>query len=495
MGAQDSAASTSEERTSNPTVTRLISTLFVGVPILLLVIASLGGLSETDVPGLPVVPFATLISLPIDIWIRDIAMAITIGGAIVGGVLAPHPDPRVGRLTSAAALVWLVALACQAVLTVSEVLAMPLGSSLDPTIMWSLLTQTTLGRVILIQFVLVALVAVLAWVVLDRITGLIVAGASVTAAFLLGFTGHSGISDGHSMATISLGLHVVAASAWIGGLIATIAVVTARASNRHVVLQRFSVLALICVILLAESGLLNASLRLDGPAALITSPYGAIISAKVSVLIVLIGYGWRQRGRVIDRLPAQSTVRTLVQLSVWEVAWMGIVIGLSVALARTAPPAGVVAGDAMSLASIILLGLAIPLALRWTIPTGSSGPLRSYPEAAAVLVVIAMVAFPTAVRSQVLGPQALAIIAIVVLPIVGWLFWSAVDGPRRTIANAIVVVALPAVAWWAERDVPGGLTWTTWVVAGLGMGLVVWFALRQRVNVGQVEVESAKVSA
>lgn len=495
MGAQDSAAITSEESGSHPTVARLIGTLLVGVPILLLIIASLGGLSETDVPGLPVVPFATLFALPIDIWIRDIAMAITIGGAIVGGVLAPRPDPRVGRLTSGAALVWLVALASQAVLTVSEVLAMPLGSSFDPTIMWSLLTQTTLGRVILIQFGLVAMVAVLGWVVLDRITGLIVAGACVAAGFLLGFTGHSGISDGHSVATVSLGLHVVSASAWIGGLIATIAVVTARASNSQVVLRRFSVLALICVILLAESGLLNASLRLDGPAALITSPYGAIITAKVCVLIVLIGYGWRQRRRVINRLPAQSTAETLVQLSLWEVAWMGIVIGLSVALSRTAPPAGVVAGDAMSVSSLVLFGLAIPLALRWSITGGSSGPLRSYPEAAALLVVIAMVAFPTAVRSQVLGPQVLATIAIAVLPLVGWLFWSAVDGPHRTMASAIVVVALPAVAWWTERDVPGGLTWTTWVVAGLGMGLVVWFALRRRSNAGQVKAESAKVSA
>lgn len=494
MVAQESAASPIAEGGSLSTMSRLIRPLFVGIPILLLVIASLGGLSESDVPGLPVVPFATLLSLPIDIWIRDIAMAITIGGAIVGGVLAPRPDPRVGRLTSGAALVWLAALAIQAILTVSEVLAIPLRSSFDPTIMWSLLTQTTLGRVILIQIVLVALVALLGWVVLDRTTGVIVAAASVVAAFLLGFTGHSGISDGHSAATISLGIHVVAASAWIGGLIATIAVVSARSASCRVVLRRFSVLALICVILLAESGLLNASLRLEGPAAVITSPYGAIITAKVCVLVVLIGFGWRQRRRVIDRLSEQSATRTLLQLSLWEIAWMGIVIGLSVALARTAPPAGVVAGDAMSVASIVLLALAIPLALRWTITSRSPGPLRRYPEAAAVLVVVAMVAFPTAMQSQILGPQVIAILAIAILPTVGWMFWSAVDAPQRSIASAIVVLCLPAVAWWTERDVPGGLSWSTWVVAGLGIGLVVLCAMRQRANVGQVEVDNAKVS-
>jgi putative copper export protein len=456
---------------------RLIAPLLVGIPVLLLVVASLGGLSESDIPGLPVVPFATLISLPVDIWIRDIAMAITVGGAIVGGVVAPRPDARVGRLTSGAALVWLVALAIQAVLTVSEVLAMPLDAAFDPTIMWSLLTQTALGRVILIQFVLVALIAILGWVVLDRVTGMIVAGAAITVAFLLGFTGHSGITDGHFAATISLGLHVVAASAWIGGLIATIAYVTSNSSRKDVVLKRFSVLALISVILLAESGLLNASLRMDGPASLVTSPYGAIILAKVCVLIVLIGFGWRQRKLVIARLPEQSTTRTLVQLSVWEVAWMGIVIGLSVALARTAPPAGVVSGDAVSVAAVVLLGVAIPLALRTALGTKSSGPLRGYPEAAAVVLVAALFAIPTAFQSQILGSQILAILALVVVSIAGWLYWSAVSQSRSVVALVLVAAALPVMAWWTERDVPGGLTWSTWVIAGLGIAIIGWYGL------------------
>lgn len=458
---------------------KLIAPLLVGIPVLLLVVASLGGLSESDIPGLPVVPFATLVSLPVDIWIRDIAMAITVGGAIVGGVLAPRPDARIGRLTSGAALIWLASLAIQAVLTVSEVLAMPLRSAFDPTIMWSLLTQTTLGRVILIQFVLVSLVALLGWVVLDRVTGLIISGATVIAAFLLGFTGHSGIADGHSAATISLGLHVVAASAWIGGLIATIVYVAGNSPNKEVVLKRFSLLALISVIVLAESGLLNASLRLDGPAAVITSPYGAIITAKVCILIVLIGFGWRQRRRVIDQLPEQSTTRTLVQLSLWEITWMGAVIGLSVALARTAPPAGVIAGDAMSFASIILLGLAIPLALRSVIKKAGVGPLGHYPEAAAVLLVALMFAFPAALQSQIAGPQVLAILAMILLPLAGWLFWAAVIDSKPVIALAIVGLATPVVAWWTERDIIGGLTWSTWVIAGLGVSMVAYIALRR----------------
>ena len=462
--------------TSKARLRVIIAPTLVGVPVLLVVLASLGGLTESDVPGLPVVPFVTLVSLPVDIWIRDLATAITVGGAIVGGLLAPRPDARVGRLTSAAALVWLAALTAQAVLTVSNVLAMPLRSSLDPTIVWSLLTQTTLGRVILIQFALVALVAILGWVVLDRITGALIVLAAGTAAFLPGFTGHSGMVDGHTVATLSLGLHVLAAAAWVGGLIATMVYVGNRSPNSDVVLKRFSVLALVCVILLAESGLLNASLRLEGPASLLTSPYGAIVIAKVCVLIVLIGFGYRQRRRVIGHFTPNEPAPTLIRLGMWEAAWMGIVIGLAVALARTAPPSIVLPGDAMSVAAIVLVGLALPLALRFAVGSNSGGFLRNYPEAAAVAIVVAMLAVPTALRSGLLGAQWLALVSLVVLPIVGWLFWAAVDERGRWLASGIAVLGLPLVAWWTERGIVGGLSWSTWLVVAGGIGMVAWFA-------------------
>lgn len=494
MGVRESAAPPTTGAEPAVAIRRLLLSLSVGLPVLLVVVASLGGLSESSIPGLPVVPLATLISLPIDLWIRDIAMALTVGGAIVGGVLAPRPDARIGRLTSCAALVWLAALGVQAVLTVSQVLALPLESSFDATIVWSLLTQTTLGRVILIQFALVALVALLGWVVLDRITGLIVAGATLVAAFLLGFTGHSGIADGHAAATISLGLHVVAACAWIGGLIATIVYVASQSDERDVVLRRFSVLALICVVLLAESGLLNASLRMDGPASVITSPYGAIITAKICVLIVLIGFGWRQRRSLIERLPQTSRTGVLVRLGAWEVAWMGIVMGLAVALARTAPPAGVIAGDAMSFASIILLGLAIPLALRWTLSRRGRGPLGNYPEAAAVLLIAAMFALPAALQSQIAGPQVIALVAFVALPLIGWQFWAAVDAPNRSIAPVIVAIAIPAVAWWTERGIVGGLAWSTWVIAAGGIGALVLGTAWLRSGARVVEVVEEPVA-
>ena len=455
----------------------LVAPLLAGVPVLLLVLWGLGALSEQDIPGLPVVPLATLWSLPLDLWVRDIATALTVGFALVGGVLAPRPDPRSGRNASLAALVWLAALLVQSVFTVSEVLALPVSDSLNPTIIWSLLTQTTLGRVIVIQFLIVAFIAILAWVVLGRVTGIIIAAAAMVATFLPGFTGHSGIEEGHSSATISLGLHVIAASVWVGGLVATVDYVRRSAPQASQVLQRFSVVALICVIVLVQSGLINASLRLDGVSSLITSTYGAVILAKISIVIVLIGFGWRQRQDLSRRYDEDgSNKRLLVQLSAWELAWMGAAFGLSVALARTAPPGVPIASDPATFAAIGLLTLAIPLAVRSVVPAhrwpSTPRVLREYPEAVAVLVVVGMVVASTVARAGTGNQQLVSLFLAAMLVALGLAFWT-VMGDRRAIPALVIVAAgVPLVAWWNERGLTGGLGVTTALVTALLWGVL-----------------------
>jgi len=454
--------------------------LLIGIPVLFLVLSTIGALSESTVPGIPVVPWVTLWSLPLDLWIRDLATALTIGFILIGGVIAPRPDKRSGSLASIAAVVWLVSLCAQSVLTVSEVLALPLSTSLDPTIVWSLLTQTTLGRVILIQMALVGLTAILAWVTLDRMTGSILLGAALIAAFLPGFNGHSGIDDGHSSATISLGIHIIAASVWIGGLVAVVDYCYRHGPNSERVLRTFSLLALISVIVIAESGLLNAGLRLDGFASIVTSPYGAILLAKIAVLIALIGYGWRQRRNIADRfVTEEGRTRVLVQLSAVELAWMGMVLGLSVALSRTAPPGYALAGDPLGLASTILLAIGIPLAIVKSLPEGRRprvpGWLRQYPEPAAVLLLAAMAALASAASASLLGPQILGLVTIIVLIALGVVMWAAVDGlpPSKAIVPLLIVaLGLPFIAWWIEQGIVGGLGWTSVVAVGMGWAIL-----------------------
>ena len=426
--------------------------LLAGVPVLLLILATLGALSQTTVEGLPVVPWQTLWGLPLDRWVRDVAAAIVLGFVVVGGLLLPRIDHRLVRLASLGALAWLVALLAQVPLTVSELLGRPLTDSLDPQIVVALLTQTQLGQILIAQIALVAFVALLGWAILGRVTAAIVLALAATAAGLTGLMGHSGLHSGHTSASISLAIHLLAVGVWVGGLIAVCSHVARYPDDAAFAIRRFSALALVCVIVLAESGLLNASLRVDGVASLITTAYGTLILAKATLLAALIVFGWRQRRHVV---PTGDGV-SLVRFASYEVLLMGIALGISVALSRTAPPAGAIAGDRISAGALALLALALPLVIAWAgaRPAWLRRVTGAYPEPFAVALAVLTYVMAAVVPSGLLGIGVAAVLASVALVIVGWAFAVAALGPRGLPALVLAALLWPAALWLASRSDP-----------------------------------------
>ena len=426
--------------------------LLAGVPVLLLILATLGALSQTTVEGLPVVPWQTLWGLPLDRWVRDVAAAIVLGFVVVGGLLLPRIDHRLVRLASLGALAWLVALLAQVPLTVSELLGRPLTDSLDPQIVVALLTQTQLGQILIAQIALVAFVALLGWAILGRVTAAIVLALAATAAGLTGLMGHSGLHSGHTSASISLAIHLLAVGVWVGGLIAVCSHVARYPDDAALAIRRFSTLALVCVIVLAESGLLNASLRVDGVASLITTAYGTLILAKATLLAALIVFGWRQRRHVV---PTGDGV-SLVRFASYEVLLMGIALGISVALSRTAPPAGAIAGDRISAGALALLALALPLVIAWAgaRPAWLRRVTGAYPEPFAVALAVLTYVMAAVVPSGLLGIGVAAVLASVALVIVGWAFAVAALGPRGLPALVLAALLWPAALWLASRSDP-----------------------------------------
>lgn len=467
----------------------------MGLPILLLILYTLGGLTEVGEVGLPTVPFATLLALPVDLWVRDLATAVTVGALLVG-LLAPEPIRAVRRLALIGGVVWLAALGGQLLLTVSEIFALPWSQVADPSTLRSsardLLGQTDLGRVMVAQAILVLLALVLAGLRRQRWMPGAALALVMVAAWLPGLTGHAGMDHGHVAATIALGLHIVGASLWVGGLVAVAVQIGGRGSDPALVLRRFSLVAVICVVVIAETGLLNASLRLDGVASLVTSPYGAVILAKVSILIVLIGWGLRHRDALATAWSGRSSAvvdvreRTFQAWVAWEVLWMGAVYGLSIALSRTAPPGVALAGDRLSLGVIVLLLLGIPMAVAFAVPAVIQRlpRVRAYPEPVAVGALVAIVAVSTwqtsAVAADTVGVQIAALVSSVVLVGCGLLLVQAIRA--SAVAAVILMVGLPAVAWWLERDVPGGLGIGTWSTVLLAEGLIAWCAFRPGVR-------------
>ena len=431
---------------------RLSLGLLAGVPVLLLILATLGALSETTVEGLPVVPWQTLWGLPLDRWVRDVAAAIVLGFVVVGGLLLPRVDHRLVRIASLAALAWLVALLAQVPFTVSELLGRPLTDSFEPQIVMALLTQTQLGQILIAQIVLVALVALLGWAILGRATAAVVFALAAVAAGLTGMVGHSGLHAGHTSASISLAIHLLAVGVWVGGLIAVCSHVMRNPESASLAIRRFSTLALVCVIVLAESGLLNASLRVDGVASLITTPYGTLILAKATLLAALIVYGWRQRRHVV---PEGDRV-SLVRFAGYEVLLMGIALGISVALSRTAPPAGAIAGDRITAGALALLALALPLVIVWAgaRPAWLRRITAAYPEPFAVALAVLTYVMAAVVPSGMLGIGVAAVLASLALVAVGWAFAVAALGPRGLPAIVLAAVLWPAALWLSSRSDP-----------------------------------------
>jgi putative copper resistance protein D len=452
--------------------------LFAGVPVLLLILATLGALSETTVEGLPVVPWQTLWGLPLDRWARDVAAAIVLGFVVVGGLLLPRVDHRLIRLASLGALVWLVALIAQVPLTVSELLGRPLTDSLDPQIVFALITQTQLGQILVAQIVLVAFVALLGWAILGRVTAWIVLALAATAAGLTGLMGHSGLHSGHTSASISLAIHLLAVGVWVGGLIAVCSHVARHPDDAALAIRRFSTLALVCVIVLAESGLLNASLRVDGVASLITTAYGTLILAKATLLAALIVFGWRQRRHVV---PTGDGV-SLVRFASYEVLLMGIALGISVALSRTAPPAGAIAGDRITAGALALLALALPAVIAWSgaRPAWLRRATDAYPEPFAVALAVLTYVMAAVVPSGLLGIGIAAVIASMVLVLAGWAFAVAALGPRGLPAIILTAVLWPAALWLASRSDPVETSAQVALAGGVGLACIAVLALVRR---------------
>jgi putative copper resistance protein D len=153
-------------------------------------------------------------------------------------------------------------------------------------------------------------------------------------------TGHSAAGGSHDVATDSLVLHVLAASLWVGGLVAVVALAAARGPDRGsglaTAVPRFSQLALVCWVVLAGTGIVNALTRI-APGALFGSYYGGLLLAKAGALLALGTLGALHRGRTVG--PAsRGEPRALLRLGGVEILLMLATIGLAVALGRTAAP-------------------------------------------------------------------------------------------------------------------------------------------------------------
>jgi len=169
---------------------------------------------------------------------------------------------------------------------------------------------------------------------------------AVGACAIPALSGHgSGLGD-HALATSAGITHIIAAVLWLGPLIAIITHgILARAGrdsfNVARAARKFGVLALICVLLLAASGLTNAYTRLDSVNQLWTTGYGQVVLLKVLLLVVLVLVAAVIRKRLIPRLPDGTSLGNRSAFIRWvslEIALITLAFALGVTLALSAYP-------------------------------------------------------------------------------------------------------------------------------------------------------------
>lgn len=438
---------------------RLGARLWWGLPLLLLLLVGTGAVGTGSIPGIPVTPLITQLAAPIAGFAEDVALALTLGCLVT---LLWSGTPRVRRWAVAWTATSMVLVALTAITLQSEVTA---GRSLwDPVGMLELLRGTAIGWAVLVQAVCLTLAlvsiclnGVLPWRWLLWAAVLLTA-VSVAAPAV---AGHAGLSGEHQVAGVSTGLHAVAISLWVGGLSVVSTRCLQEPDSAKVLLPRFSLLALICVIVSAQTGLLSASLTVGTVPSLAGSTYGSLVLVKAALMAWLIWLGWQQRRLAVDRLPDASVPATVARIAGIELLLMASAISAAVVMVRIGPPA--IPGEGIAPLSVIALGIGVPMLAAWLRPVRARIP-NTWPEATMVLLLIVIVQTGgVGLLRMVLGVPGL-VLELASLLLFGWLACSAVLRSRGS--WVIGLVGVP-VAMWLNGLLAGGTFWPLVVLATL----------------------------
>lgn len=292
-------------------------------------------------------------------WALPLAtgLALVLGVLVTGALLVPlltvtaesgqdlrGRGLRAVRAVRPLALGWALAALAALVLTWSDQFAVPL-SRFDLRDVYGFARQVDQGQALLVQAALALVVAVSSrWVLRMRESGWLLAGA-LAAAVPPALTGHAAAAGSHDTAVISLIVHVLAVSVWVGGVVALWWHLGDLPRTRSMAARRFSSVAIWCFGVVAVSGVINALVRLGGPGPLLTSDYGRGVLVKVVLLGGIGLLAVRVRGAHLRSTAVGATedargLRPLLVLTAGELALMSAAIGLGVALSRTPPPQG-----------------------------------------------------------------------------------------------------------------------------------------------------------
>lgn len=294
--------------------------------------------------------------LPVVSTLTRLAAAATAGSLVLLGTVLPFRPAQAGvgaagggrpggpggawraaaTVAAVAASAWTVLAVAELVLTYAQVAGRPLTSERFGDELWLFATQVGIGRALAGIVVATACATACALVVRTPTGAAWTALLAVAALWLQAGTGHAAGAANHELATGALFLHLVGAAVWVGGLAVLAALAPRLGPDLRAAARRYSAVAGWCLVGVAASGLVSGAIRVGGWADLDTR-YGVLLVAKAALLVGLGALGLAHRRATIPRLTAGRD-RLFWRLVLVEVAVMGAVSGVAVALAGSAPP-------------------------------------------------------------------------------------------------------------------------------------------------------------
>lgn len=340
--ATPTSAST-EARSRNLTPLAVILAAIAGIA--LLIGMSLGGSSYTPPeqgipdPG-PIVGWG----LPIAKLLVVISGTLTIGFLTSAAFLLPAADKRtvthVGRsdikIAGWSAVSWAIVAVMAIVFGNAAVVGQPLLASLEPDLFFTFAFEPTIHKAYAFSAVLALVVAVgCLFTVRTGATFVLLAIAGI-ALPIPSIASHSSSVGDHSLALTAGAIHGIAAALWVGSLVAVSRHIWRMDPGADHAVQRFSPLALWCVIALLISGAANTYTRLEQPADLLGTGYGLLVVIKVSLIAALLLFANRARRMAL----ADSTPRRgpLLRWLTIEICLLAATIGIAASLTQTAFP-------------------------------------------------------------------------------------------------------------------------------------------------------------
>jgi cytochrome c oxidase assembly factor CtaG/putative copper export protein len=309
-------------------------------------------------PG-PVVRYG----LPIASMFVNLGAAGTIGALVLGCFALSPREPEFGKaldVAAGSAAFWAVAALVTGFLTFMNSYTHPISFDSDfGSLLGQYFSDTGAGQGWLAVILVAAAVTVLCFAVRNRTVLAFVTVFSLAGLIPLAEGGHSADLVGHDTAVTSLGLHLVFAAIWLGGLVTIVLVrKTLEGGRIGPVISRYSSLAIVCFVVVAASGYVNAAIRVPDLQSLL-KPYGILVLIKVGALGALGVFGLVQRRFLIDRMQRAKNGGNgyFWWLIAAELGFMGIASGVAAALAKTDPavpqlpittsPAYILTGEAL----------------------------------------------------------------------------------------------------------------------------------------------------